>query len=125
MRCEPVQERLQDAVSLTVAERTHLEACSRCAAFARRLDAWRSDVARRGESAKPDAGFAARVVASLPPQSSPMEWAALRLLPAGAALVLALTGWCVLRGLTPSTVMGNVSTQDTLTWILQDGGGGS
>jgi hypothetical protein len=125
MRCETVEKRLQDAVPLTAAERAHVEECSRCAASARRWEAWRTGLARRGEDIEPGPGFAAAVVTSLPRHNSPMEWAALRLLPASAALVLALTGWCVLRGLTPSMVTSSVSTQDALTWVLEGGGGGS
>lgn len=125
MRCNQLQKRLQEAAPLSADERAHLRDCARCAAFVQRWESWRQGLERRGSPLRPDAGFAARVVASLPPRTSPVEWAALRLLPAGAALVLVLTGWCVLRGLTPSAVMGQVSTQDSLTWVLDDGGGGS
>jgi len=123
MRCERIQERLTADAELSAEDVRHLEECERCSAFRERLDAWRMNLRSRGDGMEPPPGFAARVVASLPPQRSPFEWAVLRLLPAGVALVLVLSGWCVLRGWTPSAVAGSLNQDESMTWLLNAEGG--
>lgn len=94
----------------------HLEQCDDCARFARRWHELRRGL-RRSPAVTPDAGFAARVVARLPAPADPLSWAALRLLPASVALVLALTGWCLLATPPPTTVADELAGGDLLTWV--------
>lgn len=71
---------------------------------------------------EPDAAFAQRVSARLERQPSELlGWAALRLLPATAAL-LAILAWFAFQStpLTPTDVAGAAPTDDLLSWVLED-----
>lgn len=125
MRCESIQERLMEATELTAEEMRHLRECARCTAFEERLDNWRKGIQARGENVQPPPGFANRVISSLPRRNTSFEWAVLRFLPAGVALVLVLSGWCVLRGWTPSSVTGSLNQDEAMTWLLNSEGGAS
>lgn len=125
MRCESIQKRLMGDAELSAEEIRHMNECARCASFRAKLDGWRMGVQARGEGVNPPPGFVGRVISSLPQRHSSFEWAVLRFLPAGVALVLVLSGWCVLRGWTPSAVTGSLNQDEAMTWLLNSEGGAS
>ncbi len=98
--CEPAVPAILAVPAVPAAVATHLAACPECAAFARRLQLVRQELARPlaaapGELAQdiePDAGFAARVLARAARPAELMGWAAFRALPAALGLALALAG---------------------------------
>jgi hypothetical protein len=91
MSCETVRDLLLRGAAEDLVCIGHLEACVRCAEFARRLAEVREALRLPGSPAEPDSAFAARVVARLPASRDMLGWAALRALPAALALAAALT----------------------------------
>jgi predicted anti-sigma-YlaC factor YlaD len=93
--CRTVRDRLTRALAAASdAEITaHLESCSACAAYARRLTVAREVLAVPAappDAMEPSPSFAVRVVARLPKTTEVLGWAALRALPAALVLVMAL-----------------------------------
>jgi predicted anti-sigma-YlaC factor YlaD len=69
---------------------SHLQSCAGCGAFVERLAVARRILAEPRSVVLPDSGFPARVAARLPQPVEVLGWAALRLLPAAAVLLVAL-----------------------------------
>jgi hypothetical protein len=128
MNCAEVRTGLVDgqakAPSAGVLE--HLEECPGCVRFAERLRMATKLFREEHAGVEPDAGFAARVVASLP-SSSPevLGWAALRLLPATLALALVLTAWALAVTPSPTSLLDQSLDDDLLSWILSTPRSGS
>lgn len=99
-------------------EAEHLASCPACAAYAERLAAFRSELRQRHADIRPGAGFAAQVVSRLDGPPDLLGWAALRLLPATLALVLVLSGWCLLRTPSPTDLLTQAPTDDVLSWVV-------
>lgn len=101
--------------------RRHLDSCAACRRFAQRSRTVAGALGTPRSDAAPDAGFAARVVARLPAAPdvarARFTWAAVRLLPAAAALLLVLLGWSVLGTAAESVAAGDDA--DVLSWILE------
>ena len=104
----------------------HLEACPACADFSQRARQAVEALGERRSALVADAGFAARVVQSLPePSEDFLGWAALRALPAALALSLVLGAWCWSATGAPATLLEEAPTDDLIGWVLEDGGEGS
>lgn len=74
----------------------HRDECPACQALATRLDAVRQGLRTVHGSTQPDAGFSARVLRRLESTPDDVEllgWAAWRVLPAAAVLLVALLAW--------------------------------
>ena len=119
MNCSQVRDRLIRGDADERVER-HVRECAACGTFAVRTEAALAGLHDHDAGAVPGAGFAARVIAALPDSPHLLAWAALRLLPATAALALALTGWCLTGVPGPAELVGGESaTDDPLTWLLE------
>jgi len=87
-----------------------------------RLEQARQYFRRHHANVEPDAAFTQRVSARLERQPSELlGWAALRLLPATAAL-LAILAWFAFQStpLTQAAVADNAPTDDLLSWVLEE-----
>jgi hypothetical protein len=99
-------------------EAAHLEDCPECAAFARRLELAREVLASDAGSV-PDPGFAQRVVARLPQPTEVLGWAALRALPAAAALAALLFWLGISQPQSPAHLLAADADPDQLlAWAL-------
>jgi hypothetical protein len=98
----------------------HVNECPGCARYTARLQAAQDLFRQHHGEVEPDAGFAARVAARLPRQSTVvLGWAALRLLPLSVALVLLLfllSLW--VPESTPTQTAAQAPTDDVLTWVI-------
>lgn len=132
--CRRVRDRLSSAPGdpLPPAVRRHLESCAACRRVEERSRAVASALTAPRSEVEPDAGFASRVLGRLPaaPDVAPdaattrFTRAAVRLLPAAAALLLVLLGWSLADPAGEPPLGG--SHADLLTWILElpdDSGG--
>lgn len=97
----------------------HLGDCPACRTFAERATKVLAGLREHDARAIADAGFAARVRAALPRPVDPFAWAAVRLLPATAALAVVLTGWCLLSVPGPSELLAESPSDDPLAWLLE------
>lgn len=116
MKCRRVRDRLTRSPLRDGAVRGHLEECSACSDFARRLAD--VEIALGGHHAQvaPSPDFAARLRTHLPEESDLLGWAAWRLLPA-TVCVLLLLSWLNLRSL--GTDAETVDpTEAVLTWVV-------
>lgn len=101
----------------------HLERCPACADFSERTRLVFEALGERRSAVIADAGFAARVVQSLPENAEDfLGWAALRALPATLALSLVLGAWCWSATGAPATLLEESPTDDLIGWVLEDGG---
>jgi hypothetical protein len=100
----------------------HLETCAVCARFAERLAIAHGLFENHHARVSPDADFAARVVSERPQPSPVLGWAAMRLLPAAAALLLVLSVWAWLGTVTPGELVASSPTDDPVSWVLENGG---
>ena len=120
VRCRDLRARLMEHRALPGELAGHLDGCPDCARYAARLQAARDLFRHRHGEVEPDAGFAARVTARLPQQSTVvLGWAALRLLPISVALVLLLfllSLW--IPEATPTQTAAQAPTDDVLTWVI-------
>lgn len=93
----------------------------------RRFDELKRQLRHRHAGVEPDASFADRVVARLERDRVwPIAWAALRLLPLSAALVLALLIVALSSGFlkssqTPTLTAEAQSDVDPLSWVMGNG----
>lgn len=110
-------ERVEESRALT----EHLNGCRACGRYAERLEIAREALGEHHAGVTPDPAFAVRVLAGLPPLSPPLGWAAVRLLPAAAALLLVLSGWAWLATATPSDLVTASPTDDLVSWVLENG----
>ena len=122
MNCDSVrkaltEERHQNRTLL----RQHLSECEACARFAGRLEVAEQALSGHHVNVTPSADFAARVVSKLPKPAPVMAWAALRLLPAAAALLLVLSAWVWLATATPAELTASAPTDDLVSWVLENG----
>lgn len=127
-RCREIRDRLESAEAQDRSREVeaHLESCAACARFASRLDAVRDTLAGHQATVEPDAGFAVRVTARL--RNDPTDvlgWAAIRLLPATLVLLAALAWIAFQTTATPSDLLSESPTDDLLTWVVQNGNGGT
>ena len=125
--CRTVRRRLAEG-GRVANEHGHLSGCPACSRFAESLALAREELARPRSAAEPDGGFAARVAAAVGGRrhdpGATLGWAALRLLPAAAALVAAL-GWLAFEA--PAAppdaagfLLGDPSRETLLSWALLD-----
>jgi predicted anti-sigma-YlaC factor YlaD len=125
MNCDTVQKILMDEQARRGPEiDEHLEECAACTRFAERLSIARQALEEHRAHVMPDDAFAARVVAELPQPSPVLGWAAVRLLPAAAALLLVLSAWAWFGTGTPSEMVATAPTDDLVSWVLETGGTG-
>lgn len=124
MRCGRARSLLASAVSGSGLE-GHLAECEECSRFAARLEEATRVLGERPPVVIPDVGFAARVVARLPERDPILGWAALRVLPAAAALLLVLGIWAWLGTSTPSELTTASPTDDLIAWVLSRGENGN
>lgn len=123
MNCEEVQKVLMgEKMPPSEIVHEHLERCDVCARFAERLAMAAEILESHHANVGPDAAFAARVVARLPQPSPILGWAALKLLPAAAALLLVLSAWVWFGTGTPGELVASSPTDDLLSWVLENGG---
>jgi len=101
--------------------KSHIESCAECEQFVERLETARQLFREHHSEFAPDAGFAARVSAQLPTDSTTsLRWAAVRVLPVTLALlaVLAWFSWTA-----PATSIELTSpTDDLLSWVIDSDG---
>jgi hypothetical protein len=126
--CREIRDRLESAGAGNRSRdvEAHLEGCAGCERFASRLDAVRDALAGHRANVQPDAGFAARVAAQL--RNDPADvlgWAAVRLLPATLVLLAALAWIAFQTTAMPSELLSESPTDDLLTWVVQNGNGGT
>jgi hypothetical protein len=122
MKCNTVQMALmEDGDRDEAAVERHLGECKVCKRFVERLEVAERALADHHGNVVPDSTFAARVVSELPQPSPVMGWAALRLLPAAAALLLALSAWVWLGTAPPAELTVSAPTDDLVSWVLEDG----
>jgi predicted anti-sigma-YlaC factor YlaD len=127
MNCEKVQKTLTDERALhaedgrSEAVDSHLQECESCSRFAERLGHARQALQEHHVDVRPDAAFVARVVADLPQPSPVLGWAAVKLLPAAAALLLVLSTWAFLSTGTPTELVTASPTDDLVSWVLESG----
>lgn len=103
----------------------HCSSCPACRLFSARYEAAEyllAAPAANERDRQPRSGFAAGVIAALPERSSPLAWAAVRLLPATSALALTLLGWCWLATPTPDELWTQASEDEVLAWVLSENG---
>lgn len=123
MNCRRTRSQLIAEGALDGAVRSHLETCSRCAAFYARLERVADMLQERAE-VRPPGGFSSRVVAALEPPESVLTWASVRILPATLALAVTLALWSWIATPTPSTLIAeaaeesSVPSEDAVRWIL-------
>jgi len=119
-QCRDLRVRLMEGRDLPGALAGHLDECPDCAHYAGRFHAARDLFRQHHGEVEPDAGFAARVTARLPQQSTVvLGWAALRLLPISVALVVLLfllSLW--IPEATPTQTAAQAPTDDVLTWVI-------
>ena len=120
MNCERVRERIVSGRESSTVE-SHLSSCESCARFAERAGRIEEALRQHHTEATPDPAFAARVVARLPQASPTLGWAAAKLLPATAALVLVLSVWVWMRTSAPSELVASSPTDDLVAWVLTNG----
>ena len=71
--------------------------------------------------ATPDAAFATRVVANLPPQHDDLlGWAAVRVLPATLLLAVVLAIWAVRVAPLPDSLLQASPEEDLLSWVVEN-----
>ena len=122
MNCDKVQKLLMDERTRLGGEAAeHLQGCSKCDRFAARLAIAQQALEEHHAGVRPDAAFAARVVANLPQPSPLLVWAALRLLPAATALLLVLSASVWFGTGTPSEMVASAPTDDLVSWVLENG----
>jgi predicted anti-sigma-YlaC factor YlaD len=105
--------------SLTAEERRHLEDCPACRRYVERAAAAKRYFEEHRSDAVPDAGFAARVADHVNGRTAgAIGWAAMRLLPATAALAVILA-WFAFQAAPSQEVVEVASpTEDILSWVL-------
>lgn len=115
-KCDEVRERLP---SMTGEQRRHLDDCPACRRYAERAAAAKRYFENHRSDAVPDAAFAARVTERVNGRTAgAMGWAAMRLLPATAALAVILA-WFAFQAAPSQEVAEVVSpTEDLLSWVL-------
>ena len=121
MNCRSAQKRL-------TSERTgdregleaHLAECDDCSRLASRLDLARQALEEHHTDVAPDGAFAARVMSDLPQPSPTLGWAAVKLLPAAAALLLVLSAWAWLGAPVVSDMSATSPTDDLVSWVLEN-----
>jgi hypothetical protein len=123
MRCGKAKALLASSVIRSSLE-SHLAECEECSRFAARLEEATRVLGERPPLVTPDAGFAARVVARLPERDPLLGLAAIRMLPAAAALLLVLGIWALLGTSTPSELTTASPTDDLVAWVLARGENG-
>ena len=119
MKCRRVRMLMLRSAGVVDRAAAHLESCPDCARFAERLQRAREQL-RAHHAGITDSGFAARVVSGLTSTTGKLGWAALRLLPATAALALVLLGWCWWSTPAPSAMVEQAPSDDLLTWVLEE-----
>ena len=122
MNCRSAQRRL---TSEQTGDRARLEAhlaeCGDCSRLAARLDLARQALEEHHTDVTPNGAFAARVLSDLPQPSPILGWAAVRLLPAAAALLLVLSAWAWLAAPVVSELSDTSPTDDLVSWVLESG----
>ena len=100
----------------------HAVDCPECARLAVGLDRYRRGMRNRHAGVTASRDFAARVRSRLgPPAADELAWAARRLLPVTALLVLLLAIWAA-RTPSPLDMTPATDVQDLLAWSVADAG---
>ncbi len=117
-KCHEIRERL---TSMTDEERRHLDDCPACRRYAERAAAAKRYFENHRSDAAPDAAFAMRVAGLVNGRTAgAMGWAAMRLLPATAALAVILA-WFAFQAAPSQEVAEMLSpTEDLLSWVLEE-----
>lgn len=122
MNCRSAQRKLTSEQTGDQATlEAHLSECVDCSRLASRLDLARQALEEHHTDVAPDGAFAARLVSGLPQPSPILGWAAVKLLPAAAALLLVLSAWAWLEAPIASDVSDNSPTDDLVSWVLENG----
>ena len=116
MSCIATRRRLLEG-RLDDASQRHLRGCDACTRFAERAATFERGLAETRSTARPDAGFSARVLARLPGSDDALEWAIARWLPVGAvlALVLGLLTW---GDATTAAEAETDATDQVIAWVI-------
>ena len=123
MTCNDVRKRLTagDArgdEALRVGE--HLGSCASCASYARRVQGVRRLFREHHAGLQPDPSFATRVARELRPEPQDLlAWAAVRMLPATAALLAVLIWLSVQTTTAPAALLDESPTDDLLSWVIE------
>jgi len=117
--CKNVRQEVEQG-SLDKGTTNHLRDCDSCRRYSERLRIASELLRNQHAGFEPDSGFVQRVTTALPGPPQLLGWAAVRLLPAGLALVVLLTGWVWVAAPAATTAMEVAPTDDVLTWVLEE-----
>ena len=119
MNCDRARKELTTKPTRGEGLTSHLADCEECARFAERFELAAETLRDHHSVVLPDPAFARRVVARLPAMEPTLGWAAWRMLPAAAALLLVLSAWTWIGTATPSELIVSSPTDDLISWVLE------
>ena len=120
MNCDSVRKELMTKPATERGLASHVAECEECARFAERFELVTEALREHRATVIPNPAFAGRVVAHLPVAQPTLGWAAWRMLPAAAALLLVLSAWAWIGTATPSELTFASPTDDLVSWVLEN-----